>query len=213
MHINKVGTVFKEVARAVVAALVIVAIMKGSMVEANQIVSSSMLPTLLEGDFILVNKLKYGFSLPFTHKKLLSWGTPERGDVVTFFPPSGGEKVFIKRIVAIEGDTVKIANSMLYINGREIETFKSASDSSLFREFMGDKGYSVVKHNPDYSFGPVTVPVGDVFAVGDNRDLSHDSRAFGPLPIKNIEGKAEFIYFTKTISSGVANLKRIGNFL
>lgn len=213
MRINKVSSIVVEVFRAVVVALVIVVAMKGSMVEANQIVSSSMSPTLLEGDFIIVNKLKYGFSLPFTDKKLFSWSSPKRGDVVTFMQSPGGGTVLIKRVVAVAGDSVEIAKSKLYINGRPVETLKSVQDGSLFHEFMGDKEYCVVKHNQDYAFGPITVPAGFFFAIGDNRDLSHDSRSFGALPVANIEGKAEFIYFTKTILAGIANLKRIGSFL
>lgn len=214
---SKIKRVFKETIKAVALALCLVALLKGSIVEANQIISSSMTPTLLEGDFIIVNKLKYGLHLPFIDKMLLTWSQPERGDVVTFIPPeiSPGEKgkIFVKRIIAIPGDMVEIKNSQLYINNRPVKTDKSAINGNVFRELMDGKQYNVVKFNDRYSFGPVKVPSGYVFAVGDNRDNSHDSRDWGPLPIENIEGKAVVIYFSKAVSKGFENLKRIGNLL
>ena len=219
--VEKVKRVFTETVKSVVIALAFVVFLKGSAVEANQIISSSMTPTLLEGDFILVNKIKYGLHLPFVQKMLVAWSRPERGDVVTFLPPidsaQNAGKVFIKRIVAIPGDRVEIKRSRLYINGEPVETHPLlASDlmyKDVYKENIGEKEYTVMKHDRNYSFGPVTVPEGYVFAVGDNRDNSHDSRAWGPLPIENIQGKAVIIYFSKTVRDGFENLKRIGSLL
>lgn len=203
-----------ETVKAIIVALALVVVLKGSMVEANQIISTSMLPTLLEGDFILVNKIRYGLHIPFFEKMLFVWSKPQRGDVVTFTPPEATEgtgKIYVKRIVATPGDVVEIKNSQLYINGRMVKTSRARAGSDEYYEDMNGKAYAVLKHNLGYSYGPFVVKEGYVFAVGDNRDNSHDSRAWGPLPIENIEGKAEFIYFTKAWKAGMDNIWRIGN--
>ncbi len=215
--ISKIKYIVIETAKAVALALALVALLKGSVVEANQIMSSSMTPTLIEGDLILVNKIKYGLHLPFIERMLFIWSQPKRGDVITFTPPSRlrgqHDTVFIKRVIAVPGDRLEIARSMLYINGIPVETYKSSAHKDLFYETVDGKKYNVVKHNGEYSFGPVVVPRGYVFTVGDNRDSSLDSRDWGPLPIENIEGKAMVIYFSKAISLGMENIGRIGSLL
>ena len=217
MFVRRLGGIVADIIKSVLIALVIVMFLKGSAVEANQIVSSSMTPTLLEGDFILVNKFKYGLHLPFINKMLFTWSKPERGDVVTFMPPSSlgsaRGKVFIKRIIAVPGDRVQIIKSMLFINGKQAPTQPFSSRKHVYKEWIGGKEHTIMKYDEDSSFGPVTVPEGYVFAVGDNRDNSHDSRAWGPLPIENIQGKAEVIYFTRALNSVTGNLGRIGNIL
>lgn len=206
-----------EAVKTIVLALMLVALLKGTVVEANQIISSSMTPTLIEGDFILVNKFRYGLHIPFVGRMLFVWAQPKRGDVITFLPPEkipGGEgKVYVKRVIGEPGDKLQIIDSQLYINGVQVLTRKSSVQNHLFHEMMGGKKYNVVKVDGEYSFGPVFVPEGYVFAIGDNRDISLDSRDWGPLPIKNIEGKAEMIYFSKAITAGLENIKRIGNLL
>lgn len=209
---------FREILKGALIAAGLVAILKGSIVEANQIVSTSMTPTLLEGDFIIVNKIKYGLHLPFVGKMLLTWSRPERGDIVTFLPPSDssqerGGRIFVKRIVALPGDIVEIQDSRLFINGRPVHTERADDGNGEFVEYAGSKSYKVLKTDPYYSFGPMRVPYGYVFAVGDNRDNSLDSRAWGPLPIENIEGKAMVIYFSKALSLGVDAGWRIGSLL
>lgn len=199
------------------AAAILVIMLKGSMVEANQIISGSMTPTLLEGDFILVNKLRYGLHIPFMDKMVLIWSSPNRGDVVTFVPPEGFErkegKVFVKRVVAVSGDMVEIKDSRLFINGQPVPTSRSFSNPHEFLETIGERSYNVMKLDPASSFGPYTVPESYVFAVGDNRDNSLDSRAWGPLPVKNIEGKAFLIYFSKAWRSSLDAIQRIGSLL
>lgn len=209
---------FREILKGALIAAGLVAALKGSVVEANQIVSTSMTPTLLEGDFILVNKVKYGLHLPLMSKMLFKWGDPERGDIVTFLPPSDSSqdrdgRIFVKRIVALPGDIVEIQNSQLFINGAPVQTERADNENGEFVEYMGAKNYKVIKRDPHYFFGPMTVPDGYVFAVGDNRDNSLDSRSWGPLPIENIEGKAVVIYFSKALSYGVDAARRIGNLL
>lgn len=206
-----------EAARSVAIALALVLLLKGAAVEANQIVSNSMTPTLMEGDYIIVNKARYGLHVPFVDRMLYTWSSPSRGDVVTFTPPAASSamegKVFVKRVVAVPGDVVEIRNAILYINGKQVRTGAAPGGGAAFRERMGDKEYTVIIHDKDYSFGPVKVPEGYVFAVGDNRDNSHDSRAWGPLPIENIQGKAEMIYFTRAGERALDVLRRIGSLL
>ncbi|MGK7346248.1 MAG: signal peptidase I [Candidatus Nitrospinota bacterium M3_3B_026] len=206
-----------ETAKSVAIALALVFVLKGAAVEANQIVSSSMTPTLMEGDYIIVNKARYGLHVPFVDRMLYTWSSPERGDVVTFKPPpeapASEGRIFVKRVVAIPGDIVEIKDSRLYINGEPVRVTAAPRAWPLVRERMGDKEYTILAHDRDYSFGPVKVPEGYVFAVGDNRDNSHDSRAWGPLPIENIQGKAEVIYFTRAGEKTLDNLERIGNLL
>jgi signal peptidase I len=215
---DRVKGAFREILKGALIAAGLVAILKGSIVEANQIVSTSMTPTLLEGDFIIVNKIKYGLHLPFIGKMLWTWGRPERGDIVTFMPPSDpgqekGGRIFVKRIVALPGDIVEIQDSSLFINGHAVQTKMSDDGNGEFVEYAGAKSYKVIKKDPNYSFGPMRVPGGYVFAVGDNRDNSLDSRSWGPLPIENIEGKAMVIYFSKALSLGVDAAWRIGSLL
>lgn len=215
---SRVKDAFREILRGVLIAAALVAILKGSIVEANQIVSTSMTPTLLEGDFIIVNKIKYGLHLPFIGKMLLTWSRPERGDIVTFLPPSDPKqqrdgRIFVKRIVALPGDIVEIQDSRLFINGRPVQTERADVGNEEFVEYAGSKSYKVIKKDPNYSFGPMKVPFGYVFAVGDNRDNSLDSRSWGPLPIENIEGKAMVIYFSKAPGLGVDSEWRIGSLL
>ncbi|MBI4667455.1 MAG: signal peptidase I [Nitrospinae bacterium] len=215
--LEKIGAAAFEMFKGAIVALLLVVFLKGSMVEANQIVSGSMIPTLMEGDFIIVNKIKYGLHLPFVGKMVYVWSSPDRGDVVTFQPPAGSfdgiGKIFVKRIVAIPGDRVEIVDSRLYINGQPVETSRSLNHTGEYLESMGDKKYKVIKRDPHYFFGPVVVPEGYVFAVGDNRDNSLDSRSWGPLPIENIEGKAVFIYFSRAWDAGVSAIERIGSLL
>jgi len=206
-----------ETVKAVVMALVFVMALKSSLVEATQIHGASMTPTLLEGDYILVNKFTYGLRLPFIENIAYVWGAPRRGDVVTFLPPKsvapGNGAMFVKRIVAVAGDRVEMRNARLFINGRAVSARAPESSGHVFTESMDGKEYRVVKMDPYAAFGPVTVPKGYVFAIGDNRDNSYDCRNWGPLPIERIEGKAMFIYFSKTIAASIGNLARIGDLL
>ncbi len=216
-YFQKIRRYGAQVVKSVFTAIIFVLILKGTVVEATQIYGASMTPTLLEGDYIFVNKFKYGLHFPLMDKMTLLWSEPERGDVITFLPPEGSlkreKKIFIKRIVAVAGDRVEIIRSKLYINGAPVESGPVKGGGFVYRETMDGKEYRVVKKNPVSYFKPLIVPEGHVFAIGDNRDNSYDSRNWGPLPIENIKGKAAIIYFTKTISGSLKNFARIGGFL
>jgi len=206
-----------QVINPILVALVLVVVLKGSVVEATHIFGSSMQPTLVEGDYVFINKFKYGLHLPFIDKMTLLWSQPKRGDVITFIPPGMSDReekeIYIKRVVAVPGDKVEIIRSKLYINGHLVESSRMEDKDFIYQEQLDDKEYRVTKKNPFSYFRSMIVPKGHVFAIGDNRDNSYDSRSWGPLPIENIKGKAMVIYFSRSIAGAMINLKRIGGIL
>jgi signal peptidase I len=158
--------------------------MRPFVVEAFKIPSGSMEDTLLEGDRILVAKFIYGIKLPFTESHILDFHKPEVGDVFVFKPPPGaGRHNLVKRIVGVPGDIIEVRNGNLYRNGEAVvgEDYVKRYDLSPLRR---------------QDFGPVRVPPGHVFAMGDNRDLSKDSRAWGFVSFENIMGQTFLIYWS-----------------
>jgi signal peptidase I len=166
--------------------------------EAFRIPSWSMYPAICYDDRVLTNKMVYNNN------------DPKRGDVVVFRNPDNRQINFIKRVVAVAGDTVEIKNSELYINEKRLELRKIAESNSvppqlkgsIFYETNGDADYKVFlgeqengKSEAPKNFGPVTVPKYEVFVLGDNRNFSYDSRNFGPVPIVGIKGKATYLYW------------------
>jgi|SRR5579863_444879 len=202
--------------------ILLVLLLRSFLVEPFHIPSSSMVPTLLVGDFILVNKYDYGFRVPVLRSKLISVGEPKRGDVVVFHFPeetagafcmATGECAmdevrrsagtdFIKRVVGLPGDHVVYRNKTLYINGvamqREADgpyTGPDASGVEINREHLGDMVHETLT-DPSLGSreGEWTVPAGEYFMMGDNRDNSWDSRYWGFVPEKDLVGKAFFIW-------------------
>ena len=197
----KKKSTFREYAEAIIVALVLALFIRTFVVQAFKIPSGSMEPTLEIGDHILVNKFIYGIKIPFTSLSLLSLEKPKRRDVIVFIYPLDTSKDFIKRVVALEGDTVKIMNKKVYINGSEI-----------------DDSHAVYKENTIFAaevqkrdnFGPVTVPKGHLFVLGDNRDRSLDSRFWGYVPLEDVRGKAFMIYWSWDSQETTLRWKRIG---
>ena len=184
----------------------IVLVLRSFIAEPFRIPSGSMMPTLLIGDFILVNKFAYGVRLPISQTKIIEIGKPERGDSIVFRYPKNPHVDYIKRVIGLPGDKISYYDKKVYVNG------KLASQSSL-GDYQGvGQGTSMsgaehvvedligVEHNillmrsPSRVEGVFIVPDGHYFVMGDNRDNSNDSRYWGTVPEENLVGKAFFIW-------------------
>ncbi len=164
-----------EYAKSILIALFIALLIRTFIVQAFRIPSGSMIPTLLVGDHILVNKLAYRF------------GEPHRLDVVVFRFPLDHKKDYIKRVVGLPGDRLKIVNKVVFINGRPLkEPYVQHTDPRIIPRGV----------QPRDNYGPVVVPPGHYFVMGDNRDSSYDSRFWGFVSRKALIGKALIIYFS-----------------
>ena len=184
---KSVKRVVWEYAEAIVTALILALLIRTYAVQAFKIPSGSMEPTLLVGDHILVNKFIYGTVLPFSHERVLAVRSPHSGDVIVFKYPGDMSKDFIKRVVGTPGDVVTEKNKVVYVNGkRTADFFTQHTDPNMKPGNM----------DPRDNFGPVTVPPGEYFVMGDNRDESYDSRYWGFVPMKNILGEAFVIYWS-----------------
>lgn len=188
---------WREYLEAIVIALFLALFIRAFVVQAFSIPSGSMLETLQIGDYLLVNKFIYGIRNPFTNKVLIPMGQPQRGDIVVFIFPPDPSKDFIKRVVAVAGDTVKIVDKKLLVNDQPLDipeaVFKDYHIIDQNDAWISANGASG-RHRDN--FGPYTVPPGYVFVMGDNRDHSYDSRFWGPVPLDNVRGKAWIIYFS-----------------
>ncbi len=184
---KSVKRVIWEYAEAIVTALILALLIRTFVVQAFKIPSGSMEPTLLVGDHILVNKFIYGTELPFSHKRILAERAPRGGDVIVFEYPGDTSKDFIKRVVGTPGDVVVEKNKVVYVNGKRTADF--------FTEHT-DADVKPGNIDPRDNFGPVVVPPGEYFVMGDNRDESYDSRYWGFVPMKYIKGEAFVIYWS-----------------
>ena len=171
----------------------------------NVVPTGSMKPTIIEGDRIFVNKLAYDLKIPFTTVHLAKWSDPKRGEIVVFDSPKDGTRL-VKRVVAVPGDTVQLSQNVLSINGQPAQygTLDQDTIDQLIAQERNAHGYAIeslgdVKHavmstpaieSAMRSFGPVTVPPGSYFMLGDNRDNSADSRYIGFVPRSNIVGRS-----------------------
>jgi signal peptidase I len=193
--------IVREYVEAIVVALLLALVLRAYVIEAFKIPSGSMIPTLVVGDHLLVNKLVYGIDLPFVEDKVLVYRNPRLYDIIVFKYPKDPDKNFIKRVIGIEGDKLEIKDKVLYVNDQKVENpFVRHSDPGILPAKMSKRD----------NFGPVTVPEGKVFVLGDNRDDSHDSRYWGFVDLSEIKGKAMFIYWSWDGESGRPRLKRIG---
>lgn len=182
--------------------LLIVLVLRSFLVEPFQIPSESMVPTLEVGDFILVNKFTYGIRLPVIRTKIIDINSPERGDVMVFFPPDD-KRYFIKRVIGLPGDVVEVKNNVLYINGEEMpQNLLEALPKDRPRDQILDETIDGVPHKMRKHLGSRSpqadgrweVPTGHYFMMGDNRDNSQDSRFWGVVPEENIVGQAFAIW-------------------
>jgi signal peptidase I len=210
--------------------ILIVFVLRSFLVEPFKIPSGSMIPTLLVGDFILVNKFEYGIRLPIVNEKVLELGNPKRGDVMVFRYPEDPSLDYIKRVVGLPGDRVEYRDKRLTINGQPVR-IEPMSDylqrdrmqySKRFVETLGDTQHEIIVDDDAPAIMPpmaafpfagncnynsdgmaCTVPPGHYFVMGDNRDSSADSRVWGFVPDRNIVGRAFFIWL---------NLNDLGRF-
>ncbi len=178
---------WREYGEALFIALILALVIRAFVVQAFSIPSGSMIPTLLVGDYLLVNKFSYGIRNPFTNKVMISTWKPQRGDVAVFIFPQDPSKDYIKRVVGLPGDRVQIINKKVYING---ELYKTPQARFANKEVIPGS------QQPRDNFGPVAVPKDSYFFMGDNRDQSYDSRFWGFVPMDALRGKATVIYFS-----------------
>jgi signal peptidase I len=170
-------SLWREYAETAAIALVAAILLRIFVVSAYRVNSDSMADTLLSGDYIFVNKLAYKYG-----------GDPKPGDIIVFKYPNNPDKDYIKRIIALPGQTVEIADKVVYVNG-DVAPIPPHSKNIDQRIIPGDLSFRD-------NFGPYTVPEGQYFVMGDNRDDSNDSRFWGSVPAENIKGKAVFIYWS-----------------
>ncbi len=215
-----------DYAKAFFPVLAIVLVLRSFVAEPFRIPSNSMMPSLLSGDFILVNKFAYGLRLPINNHKFIAIGEPVRGDVVVFRPPHHPDQDWIKRVIGLPGDTVAYRDNTVHINGRALQyrglgryvgkgKGNEMTGAQLKVEALPGRPHPVLERD-DLPFfiqgeGEWTVPVGHYFVMGDNRDNSEDSRFWGFLPERQLRGKAFMIWMNFDSSAGGVDFNRIGD--
>lgn len=215
-------SVLVEYARSFFPIILVVLVLRSFLVEPFRIPSGSMMPTLLAGDFILVNKYSYGIRLPVIDTKIMEVGSPERGDIAVFRYPADPSIDYIKRIVGLPGDRIRYVDKTLYINGEEVERHYlgeytglgaglGMSGASLFAERLGDETHEIlIQGRRPIAEGEFIVPEGHYFAMGDNRDNSNDSRFWGAVPERYLVGRAFMIWMSWDSASSSIAWERIG---
>ncbi|NNF41261.1 MAG: signal peptidase I, partial [Woeseiaceae bacterium] len=179
--------------------LLFVLIIRSFIFEPFRIPSGSMMPTLLEGDFIFVQKFAYGLRLPVLETKIIETGSPKRGDVIVFRLPSDPSINYIKRVIGLPGDKIVYERQRLTINGETVslaQGSKTVSDAPDFLEDLDGRRHEILVSNPQFSTrdGTYRVAEGHYFVMGDNRDRSRDSRFIGAIPEKFLVGEAVRIW-------------------
>lgn len=180
---------------------------------ANQYVvpTGSMIPAIAIGDRIFTNRVAYDLKIPFTHLVLMHLGDPERGDVVVFESPKEAGLVLVKRLIALPGDRVRIENGFVELNGKRLDNFDGENPD--YQEELGSHSYRVQRH-PEVMRGErmaFTVPEGQYFFMGDNRDHSADGRVFGLVNRDLLIGRASRVLFSMDFP--VFRFERIGKAL
>lgn len=190
--------------RPLAPVVLIVLTFRGAVADWNDVPTPSMHPTIEVGDRVLVNKLAYGLRIPLTHSWIAQWGGPRHGEIAVLFSPKDGKRL-VKRVIGLPGDEIAMRNNRLYING---EALAYHSDGTVLRDLsaggrrlpqllateqLGEHAHPVLD-TPNLqavrSFGPIRVPTGHYFVMGDNRDMSADSRMFGFVPRDLLVGRS-----------------------
>ena len=194
----------RENIEAIIVAVILALFIRTFVVQAFKIPSGSMKDTLLIGDHILVNKFIYGVKAPFFKKTIIPIKDPKRGDIIVFEFPEDPSKDFIKRVIGLPGDVVEIRNKKLVVNGKTVKDSHSIhKDPKIFPARM----------QPRDNLGPITVPEGKLFVMGDNRDFSYDSRFWGFVDLLAVKGKAFIIYWSWDKENFGVRWGRLGHLL
>lgn len=188
---------WREYGEALFIALIMALVIRAFLVQAFSIPSGSMQPTLLIGDYLLVNKFGYGIRNPLTNKVWIPLSGPQRGDVAVFIFPQDPSKDYIKRVIGLPGDRIQITNKQVFINGKLFKTPQAVYDDPLV--MPAPQGPAEAGRD---NLGPLVVPPNSYFVMGDNRDHSYDSRFWGFVPLDAFRGKALIIYFSWQGPSG-----------
>jgi signal peptidase I len=197
----------RENIEALVIAVILALFIRAFVVQAFKIPSGSMKNTLLIGDYILVNKFIYGVKVPFTNMTLIPVKDPKRGDIIVFKFPKDPSKDFIKRVIAVGGDTLEIRDKQVYVNGQLQKEVYTVHTDSHIRPSSGV--YGTTRDN----LAPVKVPEGKLFVMGDNRDESNDSRFWHFVDISAVKGKAFVIYWSWNRGDLDVRWKRLGSLI
>ncbi len=192
----------RENIEAIAVAVILALFIRTFVVQAFKIPSGSMKDTLLIGDHILVNKFIYGVKAPFLNKTIIPINDPQRDDIIVFEFPEDPKKDFIKRVVGLPGDVIEIRNKKLFINGDRVK------NSHVI--YNDPKVYAA---QPRDNLGPITVPEGKLFVMGDNRDASYDSRFWGFVDLVAVKGKAFIIYWSWDRDAFDVRWGRLGHLL
>jgi signal peptidase I len=214
-----------EYAKAFFPVILIVLLLRSFLVEPFRIPSGSMMPTLLDGDFILVNKFGYGIRLPVANKLIIQIDKPKRGDVVVFRFPRDPSVDYIKRVVGLPGDRISYRDKVVYVNGQPMKqelngtyvgqgTALSMTGASLRKETLGNVEHPILTRNEQPPRdGEFVVPDGHYFVMGDNRDNSNDSRFWGFVPDENLVGRAFMIWMNWDSADNTVRWSRIGTII
>jgi signal peptidase I len=212
-----------EYARAFFPVILLVFLLRSFLVEPFRIPSGSMMPGLLAGDFILVNKFAYGLRLPVINRKLVELGAPQHGDVMVFRFPGDPSVNYIKRVIGLPGDRIVYREKQLYVNDRPVlqtpagdYTYSESGNHLIYarrmQEQMDGGGHDILlSDGPGASRFELTVPEGQYFVMGDNRDRSNDSRYWGTVPEANVVGRAFLVWFSWDMANSAVAWGRIGN--
>jgi signal peptidase I len=212
-----INRLWKEWRMTIFFIIFVVIPVKSSLADWNWVPTGSMVPTIVEGDLVYVDKVAYDLRIPLTFHRLAKWSDPVRGDIVVCFSPEDQIRL-VKRIIALPGDTVEIKRGVLCINGRPVTYTEQLCSTMEKRVVLATENLYGHKHQvmsiPSIpamrDFGPVTVPQDNYFVMGDNRDNSKDSRHFGFVERKAIVGKARAVIVSFDITDKYQpRLKRI----
>ena len=198
---------FREWIKPLALVAAIVFPLKSAVADWNWVPTGSMRPTILEGELVFINKLAYDLKVPFTTRHLAQWGNPQRGEIAVFYSPQDGTRL-VKRVIGLPGDKIALHANRLTINGQPVAwstasegwrtyaTPLEKNEAAILTETLGHVSHPIMSlpHQPAHrDFAEVTVPSGQYFMMGDNRDRSYDSRYFGFVPRERFLGQANAV--------------------